>query len=76
LDFDWLTIFLATSLLLTIAARRKLDLEKIHASLNTICPHCGARIEPKDYKRVDWDHLECPKCGKKFVPSRTDGQSQ
>src|SRR5215472_13745454 len=32
-------------------------------------PHCGTQIEPKDYKRVDWEHLECPECGKTFRPS-------
>jgi len=38
------------------------------ASTDTICPHCGTQIEPKDYKRVDWEHLECPQYGKQFIP--------
>ena len=34
------------------------------------CPHCGTQIEiePKDYKRIDWEHLECPQFGKKLIP--------
>jgi predicted RNA-binding Zn-ribbon protein involved in translation (DUF1610 family) len=48
--------------------RHKLDLEKISASLETLCPHCGARIGPEEYKRVDGEQLECPKCGKQFIP--------
>ena len=28
----------------------------------------GTQIEPKDYKRIDWAHLECPQCGKQFIP--------
>jgi len=35
--------------------RSKINLEKIRASLATTCPHCGARIEPDELKRVDWD---------------------
>jgi len=49
-------------------SRRNFDLEKINASLATECPHCRTRIAPKEYKRVDWEHLECPKCGKQFIP--------
>ena len=50
--------------------RRSSDLAEIKESTNTVCPHCGARIEPKDYKRVDWEHLECPGCGKQFIPGK------
>jgi len=49
---------------------RKFDLAKIKASMNAVCPHCGTFIEPKDYKRVDWDYPECPKCRKQFVPGK------
>jgi len=51
-----------------VPRRRNSDLEKIRASTNSVCPHCGTCIEPKDYKRVDWEHLECPTCGKTFRP--------
>jgi len=39
-------------------ARRKINLEQLHASLGVSCPKCGTRIEPKDYKRVDWEHIK------------------
>ena len=41
--------------------RRNSDAEKIQASINTACPHWGTQIEPNDYKRVDYEHLECPR---------------
>ena len=42
--------------------RRNSDLEKIRASLDVTCPHCSARIAPEEQKRVDWDHIRCPRC--------------
>jgi predicted RNA-binding Zn-ribbon protein involved in translation (DUF1610 family) len=45
---------------------RKLDLEKIRASLDKTCPKCGAIITPDLVKRLDADTLECPKCGERF----------
>jgi hypothetical protein len=50
--------------------RRNSDLQKIQASTDTVRPYCGACIEPKDYRRVDWKHLECPRCGKTFIPTK------
>jgi ribosomal protein S27AE len=47
--------------------RGKLDLERIRASLNTICPHCGHSITPAERMHVDTEHLQCPKCLKIFV---------
>jgi DNA-directed RNA polymerase subunit RPC12/RpoP len=54
-------------------ARRKLDLEKIRASLNTVCPYCSASIPPEDQNRMDWEHMKCPHCGKDFIPEAKDG---
>ena len=56
--------------------RGKRDLEKIRASADVTCPHCGSRIPPERQLRVDWDHLECPGCGKRFVPKGGEGKSQ
>lgn len=42
--------------------RRKIDLEKIRASLSTRCPQCGYKIEPHELRRIDMDHIGCPKC--------------
>ena len=33
----------------------------------TTCPHCDSKIQLADCKRVDGEHLECPKCGKQFI---------
>ncbi len=53
--------------------RTKLDLEKLRASMDVICPKCGIRIPPERQLRVDWEHLKCPGCGQAFVssPKRT-----
>jgi len=53
-----------------MVGRHKIDPEQLHASMNVSCPHRGARIEPKDYKRVDWEDIECPNCEEKFVPTK------
>jgi predicted RNA-binding Zn-ribbon protein involved in translation (DUF1610 family) len=52
--------------------RRKIDLEKIWASLALVCPHCSARIEPQEFKRLDGERLECPWCGETFIPVKRE----
>jgi ribosomal protein S27AE len=47
---------------------RKINLEKVLASLDTKCPKCGFTITPDLVKRVDFERIECPKCGAKFQP--------
>jgi len=32
-------------------------------------PKCGATITPDLVKRLEFERIECPKCGKKFQPS-------
>jgi DNA-directed RNA polymerase subunit RPC12/RpoP len=59
---------------LDMPRRRNLDLEKLRATLDVICPYCGARIVPENQQRVDWDHLQCPNCGERFVPK--SGESE
>lgn len=56
----------------TAAMRRrgKLDLEKIRASLNTPCPHCGHSITQEERTHVDTEHLECPQAGRDLSPAR------
>jgi predicted RNA-binding Zn-ribbon protein involved in translation (DUF1610 family) len=49
--------------------RRKINLEKIRAGLNTPCPKCGHLITPAEIKRITWDEIECPKCGEHFDPA-------
>jgi transposase len=45
-------------------ARRKIvDLEKLRASLTTLCPRCGYRIPPAEIQRPASGQVKCPKCG-------------
>jgi predicted RNA-binding Zn-ribbon protein involved in translation (DUF1610 family) len=48
---------------------RKINLEKVRASLDALCPKCGKVITPAEVKRIDFEHIECPACGERFVPS-------
>lgn len=47
--------------------RRKLDLEKIRAALNVRCPHCSVDLAPSERVRLDFEHLQCTKCGQTFT---------
>jgi len=38
------------------------------ALLDTTCPKCRFTITPDLVKRVDFERIECPKCGEKFQP--------
>ena len=49
-----------------VPSRKKIDLEKVRASLNATCPKCGRIIEPQDIKRVSWEEILCPDCGNRF----------
>jgi DNA-directed RNA polymerase subunit RPC12/RpoP len=57
----------------SVPSRKKINLEKVLASLNTTCPTCGRVIEPAEIKRVSWDEIECPDCNARFEPSRRKG---
>lgn len=46
---------------------RKIDLAKVLASLNTLCPKCGYSIPSKDIQRVSFTEMRCPKCQAVFV---------
>jgi DNA-directed RNA polymerase subunit RPC12/RpoP len=52
----------------TVPRSRNLNREKVQASLDTPCPKCGFSISPALIRRVDFDRVECPKCGEKFRP--------
>jgi ribosomal protein S27AE len=49
---------------------RKINLEKVLASLDRICPKCGFVITPDLVKRIDFETMECPKCGEWFDPTK------
>ena len=48
---------------------RKVNLEKVLASLDTVCPKCGKVITPAEVKRIDFERIECPACEEQFDPA-------
>jgi hypothetical protein len=48
---------------------RKINLEKVRASLDAVCPTCRKVISPAQVRRIDFERIECPVCGERFVPS-------
>jgi predicted RNA-binding Zn-ribbon protein involved in translation (DUF1610 family) len=51
-------------------AKKKINLEIVRASLDTICTKCGHRIGPAEIQRVDFTAVKCPKCGQLFCPAK------
>jgi len=51
-------------------SRKKIDLQKVLASLNTICPKCGRVIEPQEIRRVNFELMICPGCGERFAAQK------
>jgi predicted RNA-binding Zn-ribbon protein involved in translation (DUF1610 family) len=49
---------------------RKINLDEVQASLDKVCPKCGRVIPPAEVRRIDFEHIECPVCGERFVPGR------
>ncbi len=47
--------------------RSKMDLAKLHASMDTTCPHCGFTISPAELVRIDSERVRCPSCRKDLV---------
>jgi ribosomal protein L37AE/L43A len=46
---------------------RKVNLEKVQASLDKLCPKCGKLISPAEVRRIDFERIECPACREQFV---------
>ena len=42
---------------------------KVQASLYKTCPKRGFTITPGMIRRVDFEQIECPKCGERFQPA-------
>jgi hypothetical protein len=47
---------------------RKINREKVLASLDKVCPKYGKVISPAEVRRIDFEHIECPACGGRFAP--------
>ncbi len=57
-----------------MVTKPKIDLDRVRASLDTVCTKCGYRIPPAEIQRVDSESMRCPACGGKFVPQKvTEG---
>jgi predicted RNA-binding Zn-ribbon protein involved in translation (DUF1610 family) len=52
-------------------SRNKINLEKVLASLYTLCIECGYKIQPSEERRINSDQMRCPKCGAAFTPGQT-----
>jgi uncharacterized OB-fold protein len=48
--------------------KQKIDLAKVLATLGTLCEKCGYSIPPNERRLVDFDNVQCPQCGARFVP--------
>ena len=53
-----------------VIVTRKLNLDKVQASLDKVCPKCGKAISPAEVRRIDFERMECPACGERFVSRR------
>jgi ribosomal protein S27AE len=52
---------------------KKIDLEKVLACMDTVCPKCGRRISPAELQRIDFTRVRCPACGEAFVAGKPSG---
>jgi hypothetical protein len=52
---------------------RKVNIEKVLASLDTIWPECGKAISPVEMQRIDFERMKCPACGERFAISPAGG---
>jgi ribosomal protein S27AE len=51
---------------------RKINRENVLASLDKVCPKCGKPIPPAEVRRIDFERIECPVCGERFVSTPTE----
>jgi hypothetical protein len=47
--------------------RDKIDMSKVLAALNYVCPLCQQTIKPSERQRVDFDRMKCLKCQGVFL---------
>jgi predicted RNA-binding Zn-ribbon protein involved in translation (DUF1610 family) len=53
-----------------VPRKQKINLEKVLASLNTVCPKCGCSIAPDKIRRVGYEMI-CPACGAQFQAGKS-----
>jgi uncharacterized repeat protein (TIGR03803 family) len=44
--------------IITMPGSRKINLEKVLASLDAVCPKCGKVISPAEVRPIDFEHVE------------------
>jgi len=49
-------------------SRKKVNLQKVLASLNANCPKCGRVIKPNEISRVNFKEMICSACGVIVAP--------
>ena len=54
--------------------RQKINLEKVMASLNTVCPKRGCSITPDKIRRIDSRRVVCPGVRGAFHSQKTVGE--
>ena len=50
----------STKIARTMPSSRKINLAKVRASLDVVCPKCEKSISPAEVRRADFEHIECP----------------
>ena len=68
---SWQQAFVQRIIILRMVSRKRINLEKVQASLDVICPKCGKVITPAEMQRIDFERMKCPACGERFARCRT-----
>jgi ribosomal protein S27AE len=53
-----------------VPRKQKINLQEVMAALNAVCPKCGCTIPPAKIRRIDFEQMECPECGERFIPEK------
>jgi hypothetical protein len=54
---------------------RKINLAKVRASLDAVCPKCGKVIPPAEVRRIDFERIEC-RCAERDLCLARKGESR
>jgi predicted RNA-binding Zn-ribbon protein involved in translation (DUF1610 family) len=55
---------------------KKIDLQKVLASFDIVCPKCRHVITPSEVRRIDFEQMQCPACGEVFMASKRTSPQQ
>jgi predicted RNA-binding Zn-ribbon protein involved in translation (DUF1610 family) len=59
---------------LAMPRSRTIDMEKVLACMDTVCPKCGRRISPAEVQRIDFTRVRCPACGEALSRASAEGR--